>query len=283
MLAFGLIFAGAFFVQPSVGATVGLKVAPLEYKSVLRQGETKKGFIDISNPTDQKLVVHTNAQAFRQVDNEGTLQFYDDEQVKAGVRLDLDDFELGPREAIRMYFLLDSSKLPSGDVFAGIFFTTEPAKTAQGVGQTVKLGTLLSIVNGAPGEHKAEISALNTPSFLIGDTITGSYRIKNTGDPTRSTGFYPTVSVGVSPFGERQIHTGKLVFAGRSRENSFAIKAPLIGIYQIKVGYANSIRSKWIFIAQPIAIIVIAVVVVAVMFYRSLRGRRRAANVFRIK
>lgn len=259
-----------------VGA-LSLKVAPLEYRTELRQGEKKKGFIDVSNPTSQNIVIKTSAQAFRQVDDNGSLQFYDSEQLSAGVLLDLDEFELGPREAVRMYFQLDGTKLPSGDVFGAIFFTTSPATQPDGVAQAVRLGTLLSIVNGTPGARNAEVKSLNTSFIQLSDTITGNYAIKNTGDPAKTTGFYPQVKVGVWPFGEQRTERAKLVFAGRTRQNDVELKAPPFGFYKVSVGYGASEQSRWVFAARPIALIILFVVVfVGVLLLRSYKRHSRS-------
>lgn len=253
-LVIGAVFLVAFLNQMPASAALGLKIAPLEYRATLKKAERKKGFIDVSNSSDRRITVKTSVQSFTQVDDNGTLQFFDSEQVSSGVLLDLNEFELGPRQAIRMFFVLDGTKLPSGDVYAGIFFTVAPSKVTNGIGQSVRLGTLLSIVNGTPGQRKAEITALQAPGFVMGDTIKGTYTVKNTGD-TSSTGFYPRVALSVVPLGDNQTQTSKLVFAGRSRENSFTLKAPLIGLYKVGAAYGESSRSKWVMVLQPIAIV----------------------------
>lgn len=260
LLAAGLMIVGALGLQDTASA-LGLKIAPLEYRTTLKSGEFKKGFIDISNPENTKVIVRTSVQAFRQTDNNGTLEFYDDEQLTRGVKLDLKDFELGPREAVRMYFLLDSKALPTGDSYGGIFFTTEPTKPTQGSGQSVKLGTILSIVNGTPGSRKAIVTHLDIPSFQLDTKVNGTYAVKNTGDPDTSSGFYPQVTLSVNPFGEKRSQTSKLVFAGRTRENVFTVNTPPLGFYNVKVAYGDSVQSKWIFIANPGAVAVLVLVV----------------------
>jgi hypothetical protein len=287
-----LALAGLFMMlvatagtTPSVSA-LSLKVAPLSYDVTLKKGEKQKGVVDISNPTGETVRVKTSTQAFRQVDDMGTLQFFDHEQVSEGVQLDLDGFELGPREAVRMYFQLDSTKLPTGDVFAAIFFTTEPLQPKVGVGQAVRLGTLLSIVNGTPGARSADVTSLNTGFIQFDDVIRGSYAIKNTGDPVKTTGFYPEVNIGVSPFGEHRAEKGKLVFAGRTRQNTFELKAPWIGFYKVSAQYGASEQSKWIFVVHPWALIVLLIALASVVIARSARRtyrRRKTKRSFKLK
>jgi hypothetical protein len=275
LIALGCILAGSFFVMPSVAAA-SLKLAPLEYRTTLKQGEKKKGFIDVSNPTKETVRVTTSTQAFRQTDDNGSLQFFDSEQLSAGVKLDLDEFELGPREAVRMYFILDSSRLPSGDVYGAIFFTTAPSTPKTGVGQSVRLGTLLSIVNGTPGQRDAEVTELSLPWLQLSDTVDGRYRIKNIADPKKATGFYPTVQIQAAPFGEAKKQVSKLTFAGITRTNDFTLKTLPLGIYKVSVGYSNSVKTRWVIVASPPALILLAVVsIVATIGLRIIRTSRK--------
>jgi len=273
---FCAVLLSCLMVAP-VGA-LSLKVAPLEYRTELKVGEKKKGFIDISNPTTQTVSVVTSAQAFKQVDDSGTLRFYDDEQLSAGVQLDLDSFELGPRQAVRMYFQLDGTKLPSGDVYGAVFFTIDPKLPKNGVGQTIRVGTLLSIVNGTPGSREADVAGLSIPFLVIGDTIHGSYRIKNTAREGTATGFYPEVALSSLPFGEKKTQLSTLVFAGRTRENSFSLKLPLFGFYRIKAAYGDSSKSQWIFVAHPVALIISVVLLLTLVMATKTVIRRRKGS-----
>jgi hypothetical protein len=273
LLMLGLMFVGSFLVSQTADAT-SLKVAPLQYRTSLAQAEKKKGFIDVSNPTDQKMIIRTSVQALKQVDDQGTIQFYDSEQLAQGVLLDLDEFELGPKEAIRMYFLLDGSKLPTGDVYGAIFFTTSPSQATAGVGQSVRLGTVFSVVNGTPGSRQASITGFDVPQFTFNPQVKGNYTIKNTADPTKATGFYPQVNIKTIPFGESKEDAGKLVFAGRSRVNEFTINLPPIGIYRIEARYGGSSEGKWVAVVHPVALAAVAVLLAgSVMGRRYLRRR----------
>lgn len=249
----------AVSAAPSVAA-LGLKVAPLDYTVTLKKGEKQKGFIDLSNPSGVTVRVKTSVQAFRQTDDNGTLKFYDDEQVSAGIKLDLDEFELGPREAVRMYFLVDGTHLPGGDVFAAIFFTTQPTKQGAGVTELIRLGTILSIVNGTPGERKAEVTELSVPTIQFGESIKGSYVIKNTGDPKKSTGFYPAVILSVDPFYRETVQRARLVFASRSRENTFELQGSRFGFYKVKASHGQSSKEDWVLIINGAGMVILGFV-----------------------
>lgn len=111
---------------------LGLKVAPLEYKTTLQEDERKQGFIDISNPSTQPVSVKTSVQAFKQINNQGGLQFFEDKHIEKGITLDLSKFELGPRQAVRMPFVIDGTNLPAGDVYAAVFLRLSRKKRRMG-------------------------------------------------------------------------------------------------------------------------------------------------------
>ena len=266
---------------PSVSAketqknTFGLKVAPLEFKATLETGKNKKGFVDVSNPTNEVLEVTSSVQAFRQRDNSGTLEFFDNEQVEAGVQLDLKSFELPPQSALRMYFVLNSSRLPSGDVFASIFFTTRKASSdVFAINSAIRVGTLLSIVNGTPGSRTAEVTQLSAAPVQWG-VVEGRYGIKNTAHPGTVTGFYPKVNVGLSPFGEQKTSNASLLFAGRERQNEFTISPGFGGIYQLTVSYGKSQKHILVISITPWLILSLVVLVAGCIGVALLLRKRK--------
>lgn len=273
-----------FYAAPEVSAleqssrtrTFGLKIAPLEYRTNLKSGENQKGFVDVSNPTNETLSVTTSVQAFRQTDDSGRLEFVDSEQVAAGIQLDLDSFELPPKSALRMYFLLKSDRLPTGDVFASIFFTTRQAVTNTfAINSAVRVGTLLSIINKTPGAREAEITQLDVPLVQWG-SVSGAYRIKNTARMGTATGFYPEVELSLQPFGSSTTKTASLLFAGRERRNNFTLNG-FGGLSRVTVGYSDSQRSAWVISFTPwfIAATVLATMLLAIITTVAVRRLRR--------
>lgn len=271
-LLVGLVFLAVFAMMPASQAdALGLKVAPLEYRATLKNGEVQQGFIDVSNPSAQGVTVKVSVQAFKQINNEGGLQFYDDPQVSGGVKLDLTNAELGPREALRLYFSIDSKALPEGEVYAAIFLTTDPKQPRNGVGQLVRVGTLLSIVNQTPGQRKAEITSVTLPFIQLTDEVRGTYSIRNTGG--EDTGFYPKVKLSSRPWGADQETEASLVFGGRERTNNFSYKAGL-GVRYIEVAYGDSRRGQWVLTVAP-WMIIIALFIVLILGMELLLFRRR--------
>ena len=243
-----------------------LRIQPLEYRTTLASGEAKKGCVDISNPDKQPVTVTMSAQAFRQVSDDGVIEFYDNEQVKAGVLPDLTTFDLLPGETIRLFFILDGSRLPSGDVFAALLATAQTTGDAPGTEQTIRVGTLLSIVNGTPGSHQAAITDVSIPFWQFGRELEGRYTIKNTADRAQATGFYPTVTISIEPFGVSKQHQGKLVFAGISRTEPFTVSAERFGLYKVAVSHLGMEKAQWVFMATGGAVkVALSGVVVALL------------------
>ncbi len=270
----GVVYSPSLSAKENQANTFGLKVAPLQYKATLQAGENKKGFVDVSNPTNEVLEVTSSVQAFRQSDNSGTLEFFDNEQVEAGVQLDLESFELPPQSALRMYFVLNSSRLPSGDVFASIFFTTRKASSdVFAINSAVRVGTLLSIVNGTPGSRIAEVTQLSAAPVQWGE-IKGKYSIKNTARPDSVTGFYPKVNLALSPFGEQKTSNATLLFAGRERQNEFTLSSGFGGIYQLTANYGKSQKHILVMSVTPWLIAAIVMFTVGCVGIALLLRRR---------
>lgn len=268
-----IVSAFLIALTPQPAAASGLKIAPLEYRSTLTDGETKRGFVDISNPAAEAISVRVTVQAFRQIDDDGGLQFYDDTQLNVGIIPELTTLELGSREAIRLFFTINGKSLPAGDVYAALFFTTEPKQAQNGVGQSVRVGTLLSLVNGSPSERNAEITALSLPIIQFDNQVKGSYRVKNTGP--KDSGFYPTVTVSSWPVGRAKQTESSLVFGGRERSNDFTYGSGY-GIHRIDVGYGGSKKSQWVLTIAPWMVVAALLVILIVSVELLLLKKRRS-------
>ena len=274
ILAVFAVATGLLTLSP-VTSAISIQIKPTIYKNVeLKKGEKKKSYVDIANPTAMKQTVTLSVKAFRQIDSEGMLQFYDSEQVAKGVQLDLTEFELNPKDVVRVYFLLDGSVLPSGDVFAAIFAETVPRDSA--VAQSVRVGTLLSIVNGTPSSHSAAINNLNAPLFQWGDGIQATFSVKNTAAKDTATGFFPRLRVALQPYSEKDIE-GPLVFAGIERSVSYRDPGNYFGIMRLNVSTDGGSASRWLFamtgfwrwLAPLIALVIVGSV------FAILKRRRR--------
>jgi len=228
----------------SVYADASLRVQPLQYRESLQKGERKKGFIDVSNPMSQSAKVKFTVEGFRQIDNKGNLTFYADEQLRQGIQLDYDVFEIPAKKALRLYFVADGTKLPTGDVFAAIFAQTV-AETGS-ASPSVRLGSLLLLTNQTPAAHNAKVTALSVPVLQIGSTLDGQVSIKNSAPANTSNGFFPTITISLWPFGPSNSVKGPLVFAGNTRHVAFHLPSNQIGVYRLSASINGSHQERWV-------------------------------------
>ncbi len=240
-----LIVLGFAVVSGDVVSAASLKIAPQSYESSLQKGEVKKGYIDISNPESTSVRIKLEVQAFRQIDDQGSLEFFDSEQIKAGVKLDFETMTLGPREAYRVYFLLDASKLPSGDVFASLFASTIPADGA-GSRQATRVGTLLLLQNGTPPARNATISTFVSKFFQVGDGLSAVIKVTNPAGDKQATGYVPNLTISTAPYGSKNVK-GPLVFAGRTRTVNYATTGNYFGPMWFAAQTGDSSKGKLIF------------------------------------
>jgi P pilus assembly chaperone PapD len=278
-LAF-IMFLTLFVFMPEQAGALSLQVQPLSYQESLGKGEKKKGFIDITNPTSETITLQTSVEAFRQTDNNGSLRFYKDEQIEAGIIPDFSEFTLKGGQTMRLMFLVDGTKLPEGDIFAGLMATNLPDQKGN-MAQAVRVGTLLILTNGTPGARQAEVTSLDTSVFQLGGSVSGSYTVRNTAPSSTSSGFYPEVSISLWPFGATKKQQSSLVFAGRERSNQFELPTKQIGIYKITVGYGASQKSNWIVVASPVWIGGIILLAVALAVVVNIRRQRRQPVTFK--
>jgi hypothetical protein len=264
-------------IQVQDTAALGLKIAPLQYKTTLEKDERKQGFIDISNPSASAVVVDVEVQALRQTNDSGQLEFYDDPQVAFGLTPELKTFQLESREAIRMFFTADGTKLPEGDIHAAMMFSTEPPKQKAGVGQNVRVGTIISIINGNVGPRQADIVSVTLPFFTTSQDVTGEYRIKNTSDE-QSSGFYPEVTIAASSVATKK-DEASLLFGGRTRVNEFTVTGLGVGLHTVRVSYGDSAIERKIIVLPVWVMIVLAIVVLVVLTELYLLKRKRRKKV----
>jgi hypothetical protein len=246
LLSLGLLAVAILaFHAPSAGAA-SLKISPLRYDASLEKGETKKGFVDVTNPSLETVHAKLTVQAFRQIDNAGSLEFYDSEAIRTGVLLDYTEVELAPRETLHLAFVLDGAKLPSGDSFAALFASVIPKAVGAGE-QTIRVGTILTISNGTPSVHSAVVENLSGSVFQFGDGLRVTFDVRNTAKLGEGTGFAPSITVTAWPYVDDTVQ-GPLVFAGRTRAVSYEKAGNYIGILSIMVKTGDSEQTAYRFV-----------------------------------
>lgn len=269
-----------------VGATeahaISLSVSPLKYDVSLTKGEKKKGFVDISNPSASRETVLLSVKAFRQVDNSGSLEFYDNVMVSGGILLDYQEVDIGPRETLHLAFVVDSTRLSPGDIFGAILASTKPEEGAP-ASQAVQVGTLLMISNGQPGPHHATIDDLNLSPFQVNDHISAQFTVHNIAKADSMSAFSPSIKVALWPYGEETV-TGPLTFAGMSRSVEYVKRGNYVGFVKVSVSTDGSTQSRFVFVVTgywrwllPSLIGFLVLGSVLWVYIRPLAHRRRRA------
>lgn len=237
-IGIAILFIVMILLSPTPAEASGfLKVTPLKYEEQLQLGSEKTGYVDVSNSSDRTVTITTQVQAFRQVTIDGDLEFYDDEQIQSAIEVDVDEFELGPREAARIFFAIDSNQLPEGGVYAAVFFRSgtpeaELEETSQ-ISTTSRVGTLLLLENGQGGIKRGKFSQLDLPFWQLGNGING-YTEFTGSDRERSLAFTPELQTDIPIAGRQPVESG-LVFAGHSRGFDIDRSGNYIGIFPVTV------------------------------------------------
>lgn len=273
-----LLFVGyIFFAAPSVSAEPVIGLQPLQYVETLQKGERKKAFIDVTNPALQLVSVRFSVQGFKQVDDKGTLSFYTDEKISNGILLDYQEIQIPAKKTLRLFFVVDGTKLPTGDVFAAIFAQTKPVETAKI--PSVRVGTLLILTNGTPGARQVSVEEFKTPLLHTGDSISGQIKIKNTAPVSMASGFFPEITLRTWPFGPNTTITGPLVYAGNTRTISLNQPSSQLGIYKITASYGESSKGQWVVLVTGIwrwvLLTAFTVIFIAFLTYNLIKKRRR--------
>jgi hypothetical protein len=283
-----VIMAAVLATPPSAGA-LGLKVSPLKYEEQIEPGSQKTGYVDVSNPNDGTVTVNTDVEAFRQTDIDGNLEYYEAERINKGIQFDVDQFQLAPREAARIFFAIDGSALPEGGVYAALLFSvgSEPPDEgeASSIGTTSRVGTLLILQNGDNGVRTGEISGVDVPFWQFGDGIQGNVEF-TAADKERSIAFQPKLDSSLPIVGEREMDTG-LVFPGNTRRFELDRTGRYSGVFPVEVteeatgdttrSWVVAATGIWQILAPLILVVLIANLVLLRRFQKTSALKKTAS------
>lgn len=270
-----LAFCGSLVAAPTTYA-VELRIQPAVVRDTIAPNERKKGFVDIINPTGATITVSLSVQAARQVDGQGNLAFFDDNQLKEGLRLDYDEVELRGHEALRLYYLVDAAKLPPGDVLAAVFATVKPQAEGPAV-QALRVGTVVALSNSST-KREVRLMDVRMPLLQFGDALTADFSIKNTASPVNV--LFPAITVETAPYGNQEV-SGPLVTAGNSRTISYRKAGNYIGPVYVKIHSHGAVQGQWVFAVtgfwQWLAPLV-TIAICAFVIHRRLRSKKVAKH-----
>lgn len=227
----------------------GLQIAPLKYETSFEGPTPKIGYIDVANPSADSVRVVASIQGFRQSNNSGDLEFFDDPVLAGAITLASSDFVVTPRGAVRVPFSVDPTKLPDGGNYGAIFFQTQNgAKLPKGnvLVPSARVGTLL-LLNNHGGKKAGRINKLTVPFWQFGNTISGHLSYQNTGK-NGFLAFNPTLEISLLPGMRHQYITGPLIFPSRERSVEFGRSGSYLGLLPVTVTAKEGGRqTRWVF------------------------------------
>ncbi len=226
----------------NAGST-SLQVAPLQYEAKLESGKVSTGFIDVANPTGTTITIQSSVRGFKQTGTDGGLEFFDDPILAAAIKPGLTEFALGPREAVRVVFSVDATKLPQGGVYAAIFFNTAPPRESAShsyIAEIANIGTLLLLTNGEGSTHQGQVQGLMLKHWQWGSSLEGAFSFTNTDHTAQPVGFKPQLNVRVMPWGHRQDTETGFVLPGTTRQFSFTRPGAYFGLLTVTVADADT-------------------------------------------
>lgn len=269
VVAFGLAIS---FIPASTHAS-SLSIQPALVTSKMSVGEKQKGYVDVVNPSSQKIVVGFSVQAFRQTNNAGELEFYDSPIISRAIQLDITQVELGSHEAVRLYYLVDGSLLPEGDVTAGIFASIQPNRVLAAT-QTARVGTLLVLQHGNKPKPYLAVNNFSAPALQFGGAIKLDFSVKNETPPASAV--FPSIAIDMAPYG-RQIVTGPLIMSGVERSITYNKSGNYFGPIRITIQAGDSKSTRWVFAVtgfwQWLAPLV-TIAICAFVIHRRLRSKK---------
>jgi hypothetical protein len=280
LIASLLMAPAALFSGSAEAAVPSLQVNPLEYQSTITGTDVRNGYVDVSNPTDTTINIQASVQGFRQDDLAGDLAFFQDSQVQQGIVLGLNQFTLGPRDAIRVTFSVDPTRLPKGGVYAAIFFRTVPpnqSSSSSFITESANIGTLLLLQNG-PGKAVGSITKLTLPFWQFGAGLTGQGRYMNTNNTAVPIAFSPKLTSHIWPWGKGAQFTGPLVLPGSTRQFSLTRSGSYFGLLPVSLTdqTTGQVVTSWVFACTggyALGILFLVLFLGVIFAYRLFRGR----------
>lgn len=274
--AFTAFIVFSAVINNNSAAANGVQIAPLEYQTSL-DGLVKKGSVDISNPSGYAQRVTIQVQAFKQIDSQGTLKFYNNSLISAGITPDYKSFNLKPDESIHLFFELNGKKLPKKQIFAALLAQAKPIKASYNITPVLRVGTLLILRNGNGDPAKqGQISDWHVSLFQFGDAVTGTFKFENSETGPNASGYFPNFKVQLG--GASKSFSGNLLFPGIKRKQSFRLDGSHIGIHKLKLtSDAKAGADQWVIVLTgywrwllPIIIVLaIGLIVLAVRLLKA--------------
>jgi|GEM_PF-796674 len=278
--ALASLAAIAWTTPEAQAAAPGLQLNPLEYQSSLKGPDVENGFIDVANPGDTSINVVASVEGFRQADLAGDLSFFTSSQLDQGIVVGLPQFNLGPRQAVRVAFSVDPGELPKGGVYAVIFFRTVPPSQSSStsfIAESANVGTLLLLQNG-PAQDIGRIRQFSLGFWQFGSGLSGGGQYENTNATAAPVAFSPKLTSHVWPWGRATGFTGPLVLPGATRTFTFNRPGSYFGLLPVTLTDPTSgaVTIRWVLACTGLYAFALLIVVLLGLLALIMRLTRRS-------
>lgn len=185
---FILILTALSFGAREVQAATGLTIQPIKVSQTLDPGTTFTGFINLSNVSDDEVLVQVKAEDFLPSAGTNTFNFIGRAPGVTSVRdwINIDSpneflFEKGKNQSIRYTITVPKDAEPGGH-FGVIFFKAIEKEDAE---EQLKIGTqvgmLVLVTVSGDFERSGKILDVKAPKFVTNTPITLVMNFENTG------------------------------------------------------------------------------------------------------
>lgn len=222
-IGIGVSFLG-LHAHPAEAAPPELRLSPLKYEASLELGRSKVGYVQIDNPTGTSVSASLEVQGFRQINNDGSLEYFDDERLSAGIIPGVREVQIGPRESVRVKFTVNPNVLGPGGAYGVLFVRAKSGELAASqINTSARVGTLIILDVAGSGTRAGAIRDVQIPSLSWGAAdLPLRFSFSNTGSGGGALAFAPKFEI--SGAGGSLKSTGPFVFPGRTRSVDARLK-----------------------------------------------------------
>jgi len=216
---FVCLLASFFILVPLAHADIGITIYPLNYKLTLNPGQEWEGITTVVNPNNFPLTVKPEKENIIG-GAEGNVSLTTEEISQYGlmnwISFDENEFTLEPNASKEFHYKIKiPDNAPPGGHYAAILFRGIPPEEMTGIGVSGRTGTIILVEVTGNVIKKAEITSLNTPSFIAHGPLAVNFKIKNDGNSY----IFPEGKVIISGWLQKQELTWepRVVFPGFER------------------------------------------------------------------
>jgi hypothetical protein len=286
--------AGLLVWTPALAKTASVQsitISPTSVKPVIKPGQSYSNKVKVFNggsePIEVKLTVagyHVEGEAYDQ----SFTPLPGAPKVADWIHLSQKQTKIGGNSSLAIPYTVDvPANTPAGGYYAVVFAQTQTPKTSQGVIVNQRVGTIFYINVG--GEVQAKGQLLSWKSrFLQSPPLSASLRLSNS-----SNVHYPAkIEVTVKDiFGRTKFTQSTVKEILPQTIRAIPINwpsTPMVGLVKVNgtvefLGHSQALPTRYVLIASPIARLIAALIVLALLLWIGLPILRKKKKPYNIK